>query len=214
MKYNNYKQQTSDLYKDLGWKSFFSKIRFWDAPLVELERYVPKEGTITELGCGDGILSNYIALTSNKRIVLGIDNDKKRVSTANRGLKNAKYLYGDIRTTPIPKSDVIIISHVLHHLSSYNDQVEVLERCKKHLNKEGKIIILEIFIESSLKYALGWFFDHFLVPIFFEKRLYSKIYYRKKNEWKDIVTSLGFDVEINTLTAGKPISNIIIICNT
>lgn len=213
MKRNNYKQQTIDLYKGLGWKSLFSNIRFWDAPLVELEEYIPKEGLVTELGCGDGVLSNYIALTSNKRIVIGIDNDKKRISTANQGIKNTKYIHGDIRTIPIPKSDVIIISHVLHHLSSYQEQVAVLERCKKYLNSGGQIIILEIYIESSLKYALGWFFDHFLVPIFFEKRLYSKIYYRKKNEWKNTITSLGFDVEINNLTAGKPISNIIIICN-
>lgn len=206
------KSRTLALYKKSGVKRIFSYIRFWDAPLVELERLVPKKGIITELGCGDGILSNFLALSSPEREVIGIEIDSERLKAADRGLKNAKYIFGDIRRKEIPASDAIIISHVLHHLSSYEEQEEIIRACRKKLKKNGVLIILEIYVTASPKYALGWFFDHFLVPIFFEGRFYSGIYYRKRSEWEELLKLLGFKVKSINLTKGKPISNIAIIC--
>lgn len=207
-------KKTIALYKDLGWKRYFAYIRFWDAPLQELEKKIPEHGVITELGCGDGIFSNYLALMSPKRTVIGIDKDKKRLEIANRNLVNARYVYGDIRNTPIPQSDCIVISHVLHHLSSHDEQVDVIESCKKRLKRKGLLIIMEIHVTPSPKYLLGKIFDNFLVPIFFESRLYSKIFYRKADEWKELLEGMNFSCKIKQVSAGKPISNIIIICNT
>jgi len=164
------KNKTIALYKDSGWKKFFAHIRFWDAPLTELERYIPKSGTIIELGCGDGILSNYLALSSKDRKVIGIDIDKKRIKEANKKLSNTKFVLGDIRKSEIPDADTIVISHVLHHFSSFEEQEKVINHCYKKLKKNGKLIIMEILVKNNLKYLNGWIFDHFLVPIFFEKR--------------------------------------------
>lgn len=133
---NKYVSQTISLYKNLGWKYLFSFIRFWDAPIVEFEKHIPQKGTFVELGCGDGILSNYLALSSKERLIMGVDSDKKRIEIAKRGLENAKYRMGDIRKIDIPNSDGIIISHVLHHLSSHKEQEDLLKICKKNLIKE------------------------------------------------------------------------------
>lgn len=208
---NKNKNQTLKLYKGLGFKTFFSYIRFWDAPLEELEKRIPKQGIITELGCGDGILSNYIAICSNKRKVIGVDMDKKRIKVANRNVPNATFILGDIRKIKIPLSDTIVISHVLHHLSSHYEQEEVLRSCFQKLKGNGQVIILEIYVAKNVKYILGWIFDHFLVPIFFENRLYSPIYYRNKKDWEKLLSSLGFKTTIHDVSAKKPISNIMIV---
>jgi len=204
--------ETINLYKNLGWKYLFSYIRFWDAPLVEFEKHIPKKGNFIELGCGDGVLSNYLAISSKERCIIGIDSDNKRIYAARRKLKNTEYRVGDIREINIPNSDGIIISHVLHHLSSYKEQEDLLKICIKKLNKGGSLYILEIYKEKSHKYLIGWFFDHFLVPLFFEGKLYSKIYYRSKKDWKNLLENLGFNVKIVTVTQSKPISNIILLC--
>lgn len=204
--------KTINLYKNLGWKYIFSYIRFWDAPLQELEKHIPKKGTFVELGCGDGILSNFLAITSKDRKIIGIDNDKKRVKTAKRGLANTMYISGDIREIDIPQSDGIIISHVLHHLSSYKQQEDLLKICRQKIKSNGNIYILEIYKNKNFKYLLGWFFDHFLVPIFFEKKLYSKIYYRSDKEWNLLLNKIGFKTKIIDVSPNKPISNIIILC--
>lgn len=210
----NIQKQTIALYKDQGWKKYFAYIRFWDAPLQDLEREIPKEGNITELGCGDGIFSNYMALMSTKRNVVGIDKDKKRLKIADRKLANTHYIYGDIRNIQIPPSDCIVISHVLHHLSSHEEQIDVIKACKKKLKRNGLLIIMEVHVTLSPKYLLARIFDNFLVPIFFENRLYSRIYYRKLDEWKDLLERMNFSCKIKRASVGKPISNIIIICNT
>ena len=209
---NKYVKKTINLYKNLGWKYIFSYIRFWDAPIVEFEKYIPKKGNFVELGCGDGILSNYLAITSEQRFIHGIDTDKIRLKSAKRGLHNTKYTHGDIRKVTIPNCDGIIISHVLHHLSSYGEQEELLKICKNKLAKGGSLYILEIYKNFSIKYLIGWFFDHFLVPIFFEKRLYSKIYYRDKNGWVKMLNNIGLNTKVIPITKNKPISNIIILC--
>src|SRR5438552_3620639 len=87
--------ETIDLYSTFRWKSFFSKIRFWDAPYVEVEKLIPKKGKIVDLGCGEGIFTNFLALSSSKRNIIGIELDKKRIEEANRGLKNASFKFGD-----------------------------------------------------------------------------------------------------------------------
>ena len=208
---NKAKEETISLYIKSGWKSIFSHIRFWDAPLVEVEKLIPKKGIITELGCGDGIFSNYLAVSAPGRQVLGIDIDKNRITVADKGLKNTKYVFGDIRKITIPLSDTLILFHVLHHLGSHKEQEGLIRACKRKLKKNGVLLIVEIHMVPSFKYALGWFFDHFLVPVFFEKRLYSKIYYRTEKGWQKLLKDIGFSTHVVNLTSGKPISNIAII---
>lgn len=209
---NESKIKTLSLYKNSGWKKIFAYIRFWDAPLIEVEKLIPRKGIIAELGCGDGIFSNYLAISSPSRQIIGIDIDQNRLKQADKELKNAKYIVGDIRKITIPISNAIILFHVLHHLSSFDEQKELIKTCRNRLNKGGKLIIVEIHVTANPKYWLGWFFDHMLVPIFFEKRLYSKIYYRTQEGWENLLKEAGFSAEIISLTPSKPISNIAIIC--
>ncbi len=205
------KKETISLYKNSGWKSMFAHIRFWEAPLEEIEKLIPKKAIVTELGSGDGILTNFIALSSPSRDVLGVDVDEKRLKEADKKIQNVKFLKKDIRTSSIRKSDTIIISHVLHHLSNYNEQELVLKKSLESLNSNGTLIILEIYVSFSLKYLFGWVLDHFLVPIFFESRIYSPIYYRRKEEWGSLIANLGAKSQIIESVKNKPIANILVL---
>jgi len=52
------------LYQDGGFTGIFAKIRFWDAPYIEMEKMIAKRGNIVDLGCGDGIFANFLTLKS------------------------------------------------------------------------------------------------------------------------------------------------------
>ncbi len=205
-------EKTISLYQEFGWKNKFSKIRFWDAPYIEVEKIVPVKGNITELGCGEGIFSNFMALSSPQRKITGIEIDRQRVSEANRGLTNTTFKYGDATMVKIQASDAVVMFHLLHHLKSKKDQEKVIKKAVHALKKNGKLIIVEVDIKPNIKYAISWFTDHFLVPWIFEQRLYSEIYFRKKNEWLKLLKGLGLKVITTSPDRGKPFTHIVFEC--
>ena len=206
-------QKTIDLYSRLGWKSIFAKMRFWDAPFIEVEKIITKEGLILDLGCGEGIFTNYLALSSTRRKVVGIEIDKKRIKEADRGLSNVVYKYSDVLKEPLPKSDCIILFHLLHHLSSYANQKLLIEKCNKALKTNGKIVIVEVDKNISIKYLISWFTDHFIVAWLFENRFYNKdIYFRKIQNWKKLLRENGLSYNTYRCSKGEPFSSFILEC--
>lgn len=202
-----------NLYSMNGWKSIFTKLRFWYAPCREVEELIPVSGTVVDLGCGEGIFSNYIGLASKPRKVIGIEIDKNRIKIADHGISNVNFMNADATKIDLPKSDVIILFQMLHHLSTYEAQEDLIEKCIKSLNKEGKILIDEIRVDYTLKYWLTWIADHFLVPLFFEKRLYSPIFFRTVLAWKNLFGKKGLNCNIIIpKETGKPFANVIFEC--
>ncbi|MBI3397178.1 class I SAM-dependent methyltransferase [Candidatus Woesebacteria bacterium] len=204
--------KTVGLYSNSSWKRWFSKIRFWDAPYLEVEKLVPKRGLIIDLGCGEGVFTNFLATCSSTRKVIGIEIDKKRLSQADHGIKNVKFMFGSATLKPFPSSDCFILFHVLHHLKSYADQEKVLTKVYKSLKKDGKLIVVEVNPNFSIKYLIAWFTDHFLVPVLFENRVYSEIFFRSEKEWTDLFKKIGFKTVIYDQSEGKPFSHITYVC--
>ena len=102
--------------------------------------------------------------------------------------------------------------HLLHHLNSFGEQESLVKKCKSRLEKSGKLIIVEIEPRLSLKYILTWSVDHFLVPWIFEGKFYSRIYFRKKKEWINMLEKNGFKVNPYRADSWKPFSHIIFEC--
>lgn len=206
--------QTIALYPPKGFGGLSTKIRFWNAPFKEIEKKVPKKGTVIDLGCGEGILTNYLATASPSRRIIGIELSARRVKFANRGLKNTQFIKGNVLKINFPKADSIIMSHMLHHLLSYNDQIKLLKKCYISLKKNGKLIIAEVDRGFNFKYLVGWITDILIVPILFENRIINtKIFHRSKKEWKKILKKNGFKV-LSIQSFGKgPFPDIIMVCS-
>lgn len=206
------KNQVIQLYRNKSYTSLFSHIRFWDAPYSEVERIIPKNGTIVELGCGEGLFSNFLAISGPNRNIVGIEIDKHRLKNADKKVKNAVFRFGDITKSKIPEANTIVLFHVLHHLHSYEAQEQLIIRCKKALKPKGALVIVEVDPVFSYKYLITWFTDHFLVPWLFEGRLYSPIFFRSQRNWQTLFKKLGFRSKKTLCDKGKPFSHILYVC--
>ncbi|MDO8638518.1 MAG: glycosyltransferase [Candidatus Daviesbacteria bacterium] len=205
------KQAVKFYEKDNSFDQIFTKIRLWDSPYEKLESTIPKQGKIIDLGCGDGFLANYLAIASPKRNILGIEVNPIRIDHAYKGIKNTKFICGDITTEDIPQADVILLVHVLHHLRSYKEQEVLLKKCVQKLKKNGRLIIVEIDKKPLVKYFLGWISDIIIVPILFERSFYNPhIFYRTGSQWDALLSSYNLKVSLESADEGKPYSHILV----
>lgn len=209
----NAKDQTINLYSRNAWEAFLSKFKFWEEPYEVVNKMLPDNGRIIDLGCGEGLLSNYLALASSKRKITGVEIAPERLVRAKKGIKNAFFSVGDIIKTPYPKADAIVLFHVLHHLPNKNSQEKVIEKAKDSLKKNGKLIIVEVHLKPTIKYAAAWFADHFLVPWVFEKRFFTRAYFRREQEWINMLKKVGFKIKITQASSGRPFPNIVFECS-
>src|SRR5690349_17260612 len=60
----------------------YARLRLSLAPLIETALYVPSDGDILDLGCGNGIFAHLVRLHYPGRKILGIDKDEARIDTA------------------------------------------------------------------------------------------------------------------------------------
>ena len=97
----------SDIYSNLTYKErIYINIRWRLCPFQKIESLLPEEGVIIDVGCGYGLLSNLVALKSDKRNVIGIDSAEKRILIAQKtvnGRKNIEHLKDDIIARKIIK---------------------------------------------------------------------------------------------------------------
>ena len=205
--------ETIELYSGSGFVKLFNKIRFWDAPMVEIEKMVPRKGLIIDLGSGDGLLGNFLALSEPERNVVGVELNEMRAKEADRGLKNVKFEKGDILKTNLTGADVILLVDVLHHLPSKEKQRVMIRKCRESLQSGDVLIVAEIIEKPFLKYCFTWFTDAVILPILFEGKFFSRdFYYRKDREWLTLLRAEGFRIKKINFKWGMPFSHVIYKC--
>jgi 2-polyprenyl-3-methyl-5-hydroxy-6-metoxy-1,4-benzoquinol methylase len=201
---DKYSKKIIDLYSTTEYTRNFVKFRFWFGPLHEINKLVAQKGIILDLGSGEGILANFLAINSSKRKIIGIEINSNRVKEANKKIKNIKFINKSIFEVKLPKVDVIVVSHVFHHLGSKKLQEEMIQICFDKLKNEGKLIVAEVDREFSVRYLFGYITDIMLVPIFFEKKFLDlKIYHRGRNEWQRLFIKYGFVVKSTKITKDR-----------
>ena len=113
------------------------------------------DGTIVDLGCGHGVLANYLALRSPGRRVLGFDLDEHRVAVAQSiGLPNAEFHCQDLFEAEPTRCDVMVVADVLHHLESREAGEELLARCCERLPADGQNLQVR-YLSPQLGHELG-----------------------------------------------------------
>lgn len=202
--------ETLGLYPKDGFSAIFNKVRAWDAPFNEIEKRVPKEGVIVDLGSGDGLLGNFLAVSSGKRKILGIEINKERVKGSPHIENRTFFKVGDILEDNFPKADAITLIHVLHHLGSFRDQEKLIHKCKDKLKAGGVLIIAEIIEKPIPKFIFTAITDYVISPILFENKLFSvKVHFRSLKAWQKLLRNNGFIISTKLVSKGMPFSHVV-----
>jgi len=180
------------IYKPQGIaKALLVVLRVIILPYKKIDKIVPPIGTIVDIGCGNGALTNY--LRSPKRIMKGIDLSKNRISIAIKSVKsrkNIEFIYGDAISFKLPRVDCYLIVDVLHHIP-FQDQEKLLKFLSKSLGSKSILIIKEVDKSNQISY----FFSNLIEKVLYPR---EQIYTRSKHAWIKLFKSLGFSTAIKS----------------
>jgi len=140
-------------------------IRWWTAPFEALESQVPRSGQVLEVGCGHGVFSMFLALSSPDRTVVGIDIDGDKVALAQEVLRGGRS--DDALPTiehrdagDLPMADggwsAIVFADVLYLLPR-EDRERLIADCIAALAPGGVLVIKEVDTRPRFKAWLAQF---------------------------------------------------------
>lgn len=136
--------------------------RSWQAFGHLLLRILPPL-EIADLGSGEGLLSELLALRAKR--VIAVDNSEKMVAfgadkAARNGLKNLEFRLGDLSNPPIdPASvDLVVLSQALHHAEA---PAKAIASAHKILRPGGRMMILDL-LEHDFEKARELYGDRWL----------------------------------------------------
>lgn len=119
---------------------------------------------VLDVGCGFGLFGCYFSAMYPEISYIGYDINERRVEQANRaaerlGLSNAKFRVGDARDLDIDDEfDAILMLDLLHHIDD-SAKGRLLESCRKHLSKDGRLIVKDVTTHPFPKIFFTWTLD-------------------------------------------------------
>ncbi|MEZ5045482.1 MAG: 1-acyl-sn-glycerol-3-phosphate acyltransferase [Chitinophagaceae bacterium] len=133
-----------------------------------IEKLVPKQGSILDIGCGYGFLDYILAWTSVERTILSIDFDKEKIDIANHCfLKNEQieFLHCDALAFPEKQYDCIIMLDVLHYFTP-DKQALLIEKIIANLSPNGVFIFRDGFKDIATKHKGTQLSEYFSTQLF------------------------------------------------
>lgn len=156
----------------------------------EIESLIETSDNILDVGCGPGLLVNYLSIKGFK--IEGIDNylynpHSKIINEAINGQEKVKDC--DIKDfVSVKKFDVIFLHNVIEHMDDWKKSMEPLNYS---LNEGGKIVLLLPNYNFPIEF-------HVMLPIIFNKDLTYKLFkgridsFENKHNRQGIWESLNF----------------------
>lgn len=137
-----------------------TRLRWWSAPLPEVERHVPLAGRVLEVGCGHGLLSTYLACSSPARRVVGVDIDGRKLAVARAAAAGLGPGEAEVRFAQVTPDEVcpgpweaVVIADVLYLLSPAR-RARLVGAYARTLVPGGVLVVKEVDDRPGWKAAL------------------------------------------------------------
>jgi len=194
------------LYDDasFGFRAFLVH-RWWHASLPAIEARIPRGASVVELGCGHGIFANFIGLRDPDRRVLALEMNGEKAAFAAGRVTNVQVETKDVRGIHAGEFDVVALIDVLHHLTSYDEQEDLLDRALEMLRPGSTLIVNEVTKSFPLKFQLTLVLDRIAYPG-------DTFYFRPHEEFRTLLQRRNLDVDFQDLSSHVPYAHVMFVC--
>lgn len=189
----------------------FVRVRLLLSNLYQLEHYVPKEGIILDIGCGHGVLSNLLAITSPQRQVLGIDIDAKKIAVAQRTIgnrRNIQFEVGDATFLPSRSYHAVTIADVMY-LIPPDTQRAILTSIASALEPNGVLVWKTHSHQPHWKYAITYAQEWLMTKL--GPTQGAGIFFMDTQESIQSLRNAGLDPIVVPMPSPRPYSDILFV---
>ncbi len=181
-----------------------TRLRAWSAPLDAVVQALPRDGTLLDVGCGHGLVSNEVALRSPLARVLGIDLSETKVASARKSVgarTNVEFRQAALEEVPESGFDAVSLIDVLY-LVPEGSWTSFLSACREKLRPGGIFVLKEVGTEP------WWKFERLKLQEFMSTRILritkgDTMHFESGEELTRRLLSLGFeDVALRPLDSG------------
>lgn len=124
-----------------------------------LSRYVPENGTVVDVGAGDGLFSRNIRAARR----VAVDDSTRVEALKGSGIEVRVAPANDFADGLEGEAHCVFLSNLLEHLPSKASVVDVLRECRRALRPEGLLLVLQ----PNITYVGGAYWDYLdhLIPL-------------------------------------------------
>jgi len=138
------KEVLSQLRKAYGVKKFFTWARPLICPFDEFIFQIPKNQSIFDVGCGDGLFLYLLAIFRKPRKLFGVDVIDTDLDTVKKIFPNTDYIkIKDISDWPKDDFNVVTVIDVLHHIKPSEQHKFIIEILNK-IKPGGTLLIKDM----------------------------------------------------------------------
>ena len=200
------------LYRYLG--KWVEQFVYWkmrtDSLFTKLDKVVPREGLILDLGCGYGIATHWLAYGSLDRQLIGIDYDDDKITIAKRTAPNhprLRFEQGDILTWEFPACDGVLLFDVLHYWAPEKQEL-ILTKARQALRTGGRLILRDAARAESKEHQHVAKWEKFATGVGHNKTI-EGLHFLSETELREMLTRAGFE-DIQLIPTGSRDSNIML----
>jgi 2-polyprenyl-3-methyl-5-hydroxy-6-metoxy-1,4-benzoquinol methylase len=175
-----------------------------------LDRLLPKQGRILDMGCGFGLFSLFLAMRSPERMIHGVDISGRRIEAARKaanrlGLDNVEFECADVRDYAVQGEwDGVFTLDLLHHVPP-GSRLDFLRAARAHLSPEGVLVIKDITTEPWHKMMFTWFLDLAIAGP-------CRVWYQHHDDQAEELQRLGFETQFRRLSDRLPYPHVVFRC--
>ena len=189
------------------------------------EGLIPPRARVLDIACGQGLLASLLRTCATFERherwpsgwaaapvavhVTGIELMSRDVQRARDALGDAaEFVRGDMRHTPFPEVDAVVILDVLHYVT-VADQDEVLARVRRALPVGGRLLLRVGDAASRRGFLASQWVD--AVVTFVRGHRVTPQFGRTLSAWIARLESLGFEVRSQPMSQGTPFANVLLV---
>jgi len=182
---------------------------------------------ILDLGCGQGLLSAWLNAARlcyesgswpqgwppapKPRSTRGIELMIRDVERARVALgPGCEISQGDIRSAEFGTTDAVVILDVLHYIGR-EEQLLVLKRVRAALPARGLLLLRIGDANGGLRFRYGQWVDKLIM--LFRGRGTLTTHCRSADQWLNLLSECGFDVQATPMSEGTSFANVLLIAH-
>lgn len=180
---------------------------------------------VLDIGCGQGLLASLLRICAQfeqqgrwpagwaaapvAAQVIGIELMPCDVGRAKAALgEAADFVCGDMRHTPFPEVDAVVILDVLHYIT-VPEQNEVLARVRRALRAGGRLLLRIGDASSRRGFVTSQWVD--AIVTFVRGHRVVPQFGRTLPQWVAQLEALGFEVQSRPMSRGTPFANVLLV---